>query len=482
MDVPAPAALRETHVSWVFLVGDRAFKLLKPVRNDFLDQSTPELRGQACRRELELNRRMAPDVYLGVSPVLVADEVADHFLVMRRLPDDRRLSALVGAEEFGDQLRRVAKAVAAFHASLPPDPLAARVSTVERVAARWEDNVTTMEPFVGEVLDPVVADRVTVLFRRFLADRGRLFRERIEQGWARDGHGDLLLDDIFCLDDGPRILDCLAFDDELRAGDVLYDVAFLVMDVERCAGAAWGRRLLAWYQEFSGERHPVALAHHYVAYRAHVRSKIACLRHAQGDPGAADRARDDLALALHHLEVARVRLVLIGGPPGSGKSTLAASVGDALGWPVLASDEVRKDVMGVAHGAHAWERPGRGIYRPEAVHLVYEELLRRAGQLLARGESVVLDASWAAASHRAAARRLAWDQHAEVVEVRCDLPRAVARERVARRAASGFDPSDATPEVVDHLMAKFDPWPEARVADTTGDQDHVADMVLAAVT
>jgi aminoglycoside phosphotransferase family enzyme/predicted kinase len=479
---PAPAEVRETHVSWVFLAGERAYKLLKPIRNDFLDQSTPELRGEAVRRELALNRRLAPDVYLGATPIIEGDRIADHLLVMRRLPDDRRLASLVGADEFGEQLRRVAKAVAVFHAALPADPAAAAVSTRDAVAARWEDNVTTMAPYVGPVLDAEVVDRVGDLFRRYLADRAPLFQQRIDAGWVRDGHGDLLAEDIFCLDDGPRILDCLAFDASLRYGDVLNDIAFLVMDVERLAGPWWAQRLLSWYQEFGAERHPGSLAHHYIAYRAHVRAKVACLRFGQGDHRAADRARADLDLAHRHLELARVRMVVVGGPPGSGKSTLAGNLGSALGWTVLSSDEVRKDVMGLGRGEHAYAKVGQGIYRPEATQIVYEELLRRADRLLERGESVVLDASWAGAPHRATARRLGWAHRAEVVEVRCELPVAVAKERVARRMASGFDPSDATPEVVEHLLAQFDPWPEARVAVTTDPPDRVADAVLATVT
>src|SRR5690606_4917082 len=123
--------------------------------------------------------------------------------------------------------------------------------------------------------------------QRYLAGRDRLFAHRIAGGFARDGHGDLLADDIFCLDDGPRIIDCLAFDDDLRVGDVLLDVAFLVMDLERLAGIETAESFLAQYQSFANERHPRTLMHHYVAYRALVRSKVNCLRAGQGATKAA---------------------------------------------------------------------------------------------------------------------------------------------------------------------------------------------------
>src|SRR5207248_5092618 len=168
--------------------------------------------------------------------------------------------------------------------------------------------------------------------------------QRIALGAVRDGHGDLQAEDIFCLDDGPRILDCIEFDDRLRHVDVLADVAFLAMDLERLGAPEAAATFLARYREFARESYPPSLAHHYIAARAHVRCKVACLRHRQGDDGGADAARGLLDLTARHLEAARVRLVLVGGLPGTGKSTVAAALADATGWVVLRSDEVRKDV------------------------------------------------------------------------------------------------------------------------------------------
>ena len=163
---------------------------------------------------------------------------------------------------------------------------------------------------------------------------------------VRDGHGDLLAEDIFCLDDGPRILDCLAFDDELRWGDVLGDVAFLVMDLERLGHPDLARSLLADHGEFSGEHHPGSLAHLYVAQRALVRAKVAALRTSQTGSGKGPTTPEVealLGMAVGHLRRAEVRLALVGGLPGSGKSTLAGRMADELGWVVLSSDAVRRD-------------------------------------------------------------------------------------------------------------------------------------------
>ena len=143
-----------------------------------------------------------------------------------------------------------------------------------------------------------------------------------------------------------------------------------------------GARFLAWYREFAGETYPETLAHHYIAYRAHVRAKVACLRVAQGDATAADDARLLLQLTSEHLLRGRVGLTLVGGLPGTGKSTLAAGLGDRLGWVVLRSDELRKDLAGVGHTTHGHDGYGEGLYDERATAATYRSLLERARALL----------------------------------------------------------------------------------------------------
>ena len=371
-----PAAVRETHISTVFFVGDRVYKLKKPVKLDFLDFSTAAERERVCRREVELNRRLAPDVYLGVAEVLGVDGLpCDHLVVMRRMPDERRLSTLILRRQPVDGcLRDVARDIAAFHSHADTSAVIEAAGSVDTVRANWESSFATMQPFVGSILPADVAARVEQSARLYLDGRGPLFADRIAHGKVRDGHGDLLADDIFCLDDGPRILDCIEFDDRLRYGDVLADVAFLAMDLERVGAADLGGRFLAWYREFAAENYPETLAQHYIAYRAHVRAKVACLRASQGDAGAQDQAQQLLQMADDHLQRGRVVLALVGGLPGTGKSTLAAGLSDRLGWTVLRSDEVRKDLAGLGHLARAPDEYGKGLY-DERVH---RQDLRRA--------------------------------------------------------------------------------------------------------
>ncbi len=465
----ARAMVSETHISVLFFVGDRAYKLKKPVHLDFVDLSTVERRAAMCRREVELNRRLAPDVYLGTDTILDehGDEI-DHLVVMRRMPVERRLSTLVRTHvDVDDELRAIARLVATFHARAETSPTIDAAGTVDAVRRNWDDNVTTMEPFVGPVLDPEVATRVATRAHRYLSGRAALFASRVAEHKVVDGHGDLMADDIFCLPDGPRILDCIEFDDHLRHGDVLADVTFLAMDLERLGDPELRDRFLRWYREFSAETFPASLAHHYLAYRAHVRSKVACLRSSQGDPDAPAEAAQLLAIADRHLAHGRVQLVLIGGSPGSGKSTLAAGLAAERDITVIRSDEIRKDLAGISHTEHHDHGYAQGLYAREVTDATYRTMLDRARSLLAMGESVLLDASWTEARFRALARNVAEATTSDLVALRCEVAPEIAAARIAARRRAGSDVSDATAAVAEQMAATADPWPDSIVVDTS---------------
>jgi uncharacterized protein len=465
------AAAVETHSAVVYFAGDRAYKMKKPVDLGFLDFSSREARAEACAREVELNRRYAPDVYLGVADVRdPAGQSCEHLVVMRRMPASRRLAALVrsGAPVTGS-LRQVARILAASHASATRSTLIADQGSRDALLRRWDDNLSQAMSVRGRALDAETVTEIGRLARKFLAGRAPLFAARIAAGRVMDGHGDLLADDIYCLDDGPRILDCLDFDDRLRWLDGLDDAAFLAMDTERLGAAGLARQFIDWYAEYSGDPAPASLRHHYVAYRAFVRAKVACIQCAQsiqagaGDLAAAGQARQLAGLALRHLRAGAVTMVLVGGLPGTGKSALAGALADRLGWTVLNSDRIRKELAGVPAGHPAAAPFEAGIYAEAWTNRCYGELLRRAVALLADGESVMLDASWISAGHRAAAATAAARAGADLVQLCCTAPAGLAERRMAARPPC---PSDANPQIARQMAAVLEPWPDATTIDT----------------
>jgi len=464
------ARVAETHAAAVFFAGDRACKLKKPVSFGFLDFSTLAARMAACAREVELNLRFAPDVYLGVAEIRgQGGQVCDHLVVMRRMPAARRLSALVRSHApVARPLRQVARILAAQHAKAPRGPQIDEQGSRDALQRRWADNIDQTRQILRplapqDLLDLEVIGEIERLASRFLAGRAPLLDARIRAGRIVDGHGDLLADDIFCLDDGPRILDCLDFDDRLRWLDGLDDAAFLAMDLERLGATALAEQFMAAYAEYSGDPAPASLRHHYVAYRAFVRVKIACLRVAQGDPQAGFEARQLAEAALRHLRAGSVTLVLVGGLPGTGKSAMAGAVAGRLGFTVLNSDRIRKELAGLPAEARTPAPYGNGIYTTEWTERTYAELLRRASVLLGHGESVIADASFISARQRAAAAAAAAGVSADLVQLGCTASPDLAGRRMSVRTGGV---SDADQAIAGEMAATAEPWPEATVIDT----------------
>jgi uncharacterized protein len=481
MDPSERTTVLETHTAVLFFLADRVYKLKKPVDLGFLDFRSRADREAVCHREVELNRRLAPDVYLGVADIHGPDgRPCDHLVVMRRLPDQRRLSTLIrSGAAVSDDLRRLARMLAAFHATARRGPLISAEGTREALLGRWDATFAQLRPFHGEVLDAGAAAEVETRTHEFLAGRDPLFADRVAHGHIVDGHADLIADDIFCLDDGPRVIDCLEFDDRLRYVDVLDDAAFLAMDVEHLGATRPAEAFLDRYAEFSGDNAPAALRHHYIAYRAFVRAKVGCLRYAQGDESAAGDVRAYTDLTLRHLRAGEVRLIVVGGPPATGKTTLSGRVADRLGAVVLSSDHVRKELAGLDPVASAAASYRQGIYSPSWTDHTYAELYRRARRLLERGETVVLDASWTDAGHRRAARELAAETYSAVVELRCAAATATVIDRLARRTG---DASDADASIAAAMSADADPWPQARQIITDQVPDRSAERALAVIT
>ncbi|NEW55055.1 AAA family ATPase [Nocardia cyriacigeorgica] len=460
------AQLCETHTGIVILCGDRAYKVKKPITTDFLDFSTPHLRERACARELELNRRLAPDVYLGVGHL--TDPVggpAEPVLIMRRMPAKLRLSTLL--TEFGSDtidLAALTDTLVQFHQSAGRGPEIDRCGRPESVRSRWLPVLNTLRLQPPALVDSAALARVQTQAMRYLDGRAPLFNRRIAEGRIVDGHGDLLAQDIFALPDGFRILDCLDFDDKLRYVDCIDDIAFLAMDLEFLGYPDLRERLLTDYLHTTSDTAPRSLLDHYIAYRALVRAKVDVIRFAQGECAAGERARCHVAIAGAHSDRAAIRLALIGGLPGTGKSTVAQALSEGTGAVLLSSDVVRQEMAAAGELSGASGLYGQGRYSPASKGRVYAELLSRARSRLEAGESVVLDASWIDPEHRRHASALANATAAELVQIRCCCPVEVAERRIRNRSSSMM--SEATVEIAAAMASDDVTWPQARTAPT----------------
>jgi aminoglycoside phosphotransferase family enzyme/predicted kinase len=488
----APVERLSTHGAHIFLAGDRAYKLKRAVRYPYMDFSTLEKREAACRAEVTINRRTAPDLYLEARPVRRrpdgtpafgdAGVVLDWVVVMRRFDQadlldrmaERGALAVEAMDALGD-------AVARFH------EVAERVPDQRADAMAWviEDNLSGLRGASAFPADAVerLGAASDALYRRLEPVIG----DRRRNGFVRRCHGDLHLRNICLIDGRPTPFDAIEFNDEIAVCDVLYDLAFLVMDLGHRGLRDHANRLLGRYLERTGDYAGLVLFPLYLSQRACVRAKV-LVAGAALDPEANRRAATEaearryLDRALDYLAPRRPALVAVGGWSGSGKTTVARAIapgiGHAPGAVVLRSDTIRKMLMGAAETDRL---PASG-YGRDVTDRVYAALRARAAETLAAGHAVVADAVHGTAAERTAIEAVAAAAGAPFVGLWLEVTRDAATRRVERRSG---DASDADAAVVARQFG-YDPGPVAwHRIDTAGDpgrsaalaRDAVADVV-----
>lgn len=460
------AEICETHTGLVILVGDRAYKVKKPVVTDFLDFSSVERREQVCTREVELNRRLAPESYLGIGHFDNAGQCpAEPVIIMRRHPDSLRLATMAATgEPVDDHILRIAEVMARFHDRAQRSRVIDACGTAPEITKLWQENLTELRRYGGTVLSAEGTAEVGRLATRFLSGRTDLFAERVVERRIVDGHGDLRADDIFCLPDGPALLDCLEFDDRLRYVHCVDDAAFLVMDLEFLGREDLAADFMSHYLRLTTESAPESLWHFYISYRAVVRAKVDCIRFDQGIPDARADAQRHLDIALTHLRKGTVRLILVGGGPGTGKTTLARALSERVKAEVISTDDVRRELLrsGSIKGSEGVFEGG--LYLPDNVRAVYDHVLRRAATALGHGRSVILDGTWRDPGQRLRAREVADEYSCPTVELVCDTPLLEAMDRISRRSGST---SDASPAIAAAMAADEYAWSDSHRIDTT---------------
>ena len=473
---PQEVRLVQTHISYVFLAGDLVCKVKKPVDFGFLDYTTLEKRRFFCQEEVRLNQRLSPSVYLGVVPITKdgdefylggQGEVVEYAVKMRRLPQERMMDSLLRRGRVTPAMvHTVAQKLAQFHAQAETSDHIASYGALSVVQGNVGENFAQTVKYVGVSISLEVYQGLKTYSYDFLGGNRDLFARRVSQGRIRDCHGDLHTAHV-CFEDGISIFDCIEFNQRFRYSDVAADIAFLAMDLDAHGQPKLAETLVQAYMEFSEDEELQQLVDFYKVYRAYVRGKVTSFR--LDEPLLIEQERQavmrtaakyfDLAYAYAY-PARRPALLITAGLVGTGKSTLAEALSCHLGWLVISSDLVRKELAGLSPLEHRYERYGAHIYSPSFSQQTYVEMLRRARTLLTKGESVILDASFKGREERQRARELASEIGADFRALECTCDEALVRQRLEGRMQAGTSPSDGRWEIYQQQQEEFEPLEE----------------------
>lgn len=471
----APVQLLETHLSWVYLVAGRVYKLKKPVNFGFVDFRSVQARRLACEAEIDLNRRLAPDVYLGIRALyrspggqfsFVANgAVIDWAVYMRRLPEKARADLMLERDELQlEALDLLAQRIAAFHEHCVSDERISAFGLPEAISINVEENFQQTQDHIIKCITQEQAQSLQYWQREFLHKHHERLVQRVQDGYVRDGHGDLRLEHAYLLEGEWTVIDCIEFNERFRYADTCADVAFLSMDLAAHGHVTFAERFVAQYASAAHDYGLYPLLDFYQSYRAFVRGKVVLLSNDQKDgiaPELLAQARHYFLLALvgGYKPLVPQRLLAVGGMIASGKSTLADRLSFELACPVVDADRTRKHLCGVKATDSLNEGLWTGAYEPAFSEQVYTRMLANARHVLGSGRSVVLDASFRNLAERKRAKALADELGVPFLFIEAQVPKAVAMQRLAAREEQG-GVSDARVELYDSFEAAFEPVTE----------------------
>jgi hypothetical protein len=488
--------LIQTHISYIFIAGDFVYKVKKPVNFGFLDFTSLEKRQYFCEKEIELNRRLAPQAYLEVIPVYADSlgklrlgkgpgEIVEYTVMMIKLPQDRMLKHLLSKKKAGiPEMKRIAEKIAHFHSKADTGGNIDEMGRADLVKFNWDENFEQTKKYIDVVLTLEKYDFIHDYVHSFMEREKFLFERRIIEQKIRDCHGDLHLEHI-CLTDGIVIFDCIEFNERFRYSDTASEVAFLAMDLDFNGYSNYADVFVEKYIEKSGDRDLALLLNFYRCYRAYVRAKVVNFRLdeselSQGDYEALSETAGkyyDLAFR-YAAKPTKPVFILFAGLMGTGKSVLSKRIAPFLNAEIIRTDVLRKEMLNLDLAERHFEDFGQGIYSEQISENTYDLALKKAQQIIVNGKSVIIDASYKRRKERQKAQEMAQRLGVDFFIIECVCPESEIRKRLERRLNKKTEPSDGRWQLYELQKGDFEKINERGLNETQERKHIVIDTCL----
>jgi uncharacterized protein len=466
--------LVQTHVSYIFITDNFAYKIKKPVDLGFLNFTSIDRRRFYCNEEVRLNRRLCPDLYLDVvelresaSGLTFCGEgtVVDYAVLMRRLPEERMLDRLLNEGKVTEMdIRNIAAAVAGFHLKADRGGAIDEYGTVSAILRNWDENFQQVGNCVGAPVSERDLSLIRTFVETFISENESVFAERLISGFIRDCDGDIHIENI-CMTDPPCIFDCIEFNDRFRYSDTAADIAFFLMDLDFHGKNVLSGPFIDEYCNMTGDRGLFQVLDFYMVYRAFVRGKVESLK--QNTPDIPDcekisagkKAERYFRLARGYIIRKRMpkTLIITCGLMGSGKSTIASALAFELGLETVSSDAVRKEITNTPPDQHRSDKYGNGIYTPVVDESVYNQLFYRGEKAMKEGRSIIVDATFRRLLDRVRFAKMAGDNGASFYIVHTVCADSIERERLNARDLKPDGLSDGRWELFQPQKDDFEP-------------------------
>lgn len=492
--------LIETHISWIILTGDYAYKIKKPVDLGFLNFSTLKLRKHYCEQELQLNQRLAPDIYLEVvsltgtaelPQINGSGETFEYAVKMRQFDPEKQLDQLLRQNQLStDHIDQLADTVASFHQQIEIAAEDNPFGTAEAVWQPVQENFDQIRPRLEDETESARLKQLQQWSQQRFEQLKHVITTRKQNGFIRNCHGDMHLANITLINNKVTVFDCIEFNDNFRWIDAISEIAFTTMDLIDRQRPDLAARLLDRYLQRTGDYAGLALLQFYQVYRALVRAKVAIIRHSQSGLSKSEQKqslqqfKDYSQLAQSFTQAKHATLYIAHGVSGSGKTTLCQPLLERFGMIRLRSDVERKRLFGMTAENKSQSDTGQGIYTSSASTQTYQRLIELAQYTIRAGYNTIVDATFLKREQRQQFHDLARKLKVEFVIIHFHADEKLLRQWVSERQAIGKDASEATIEVLEQQLKTEQPLTEDeadRIISIDSGRNDAVDRLISAV-